>query len=389
MVKKKRFKGLDETKVLYMVFILLAILVIGTLFVANPKFTGMFVFEGEDYDTLEECGAAGYNWEEITNETCDTITNCVTETIDIEPCLGYEDVNGTQGDCITWTSYENETCTDSQNCTQVVIGGKCVGALCGDGIVEGDEVCDDGTNDNSYGTCSADCLAMGPYCGDSNTNGEEECDDGDNNGEYDYCLADCSGDGAFCGDEACDAEEDCSSCESDCGTCDTSSDENVVSSDDIMNERASSTGNVVSSICVPNWECGGWSECVEGSQSRDCSDTNVCGVEEGKPAISQSCEAPETCSDEIKNQDERGIDCGGVCEERCGFFTIMGNAVNVPLNSSKQFIEENKALSFSILGVVVLIVSWLLVAKFVLKKSAFFFLKDVNFLKGKKKASSE
>src|SRR5690606_39154526 len=38
--------------------------------------------------------------------------------------------------------------------------------VCGDGVVEGDEVCDDGVNDGSYGGCSPDCTALAPHCGD-------------------------------------------------------------------------------------------------------------------------------------------------------------------------------------------------------------------------------
>lgn len=62
--------------------------------------------------------------------------------------------------------------------------------VCGDAVVEGDEVCDDGVNDGSYGGCNVDCSAAGPFCGDGAVNGEEPCDDGDDvdgNG----CNVDC------------------------------------------------------------------------------------------------------------------------------------------------------------------------------------------------------
>jgi cysteine-rich repeat protein len=51
--------------------------------------------------------------------------------------------------------------------------------VCGDGMVEGDEVCDDGVNDGSYDGCVADCTARGPHCGDGEEQADEVCDDGD------------------------------------------------------------------------------------------------------------------------------------------------------------------------------------------------------------------
>ncbi len=51
---------------------------------------------------------------------------------------------------------------------------------CGDGIVNGDEVCDDGINDGRYG-----CHGLGPYCGDGMVEpGIEQCDDGRNLSTY-------------------------------------------------------------------------------------------------------------------------------------------------------------------------------------------------------------
>ena len=110
---------------------------------------------------------------------------------------------------------------------------------CGDGIVAGDELCDDGVNDGTYGGCMSDCTPgpdcgdamlqspqevcddginlatysisgspgcapgciLGSYCGDSAIDSlfGEQCDDGNNDGSYGGCNADCSL-GAYCGD---------------------------------------------------------------------------------------------------------------------------------------------------------------------------------------------
>jgi fibro-slime domain-containing protein len=118
---------------------------------------------------------------------------------------------------------------------------------CGDSIVAGDEECDDGVNDGSYGSCTLDCK-RGPFCGDAikqdppevcdvganlvsySNDGEgcapgcakpgacgdgvvdglfeEQCDDGDDNADgYGECQTDCTL-GARCGDETVQANED-------------------------------------------------------------------------------------------------------------------------------------------------------------------------------------
>ncbi len=122
--------------------------------------------------------------------------------------------------------------------------------LCGDGIVAGDELCDDGEDNGSgYGFCTAECTP-GERCGDGEVNGDEQCDNGvnlsgyiseeepdscapgcvfpakcgdgeidgafgeqcddgdDNDGSYDGCNADCTI-GPRCGDGIVNGEEEC------------------------------------------------------------------------------------------------------------------------------------------------------------------------------------
>ncbi len=73
-------------------------------------------------------------------------------------------------------------------------------SVCGDGIVEYPEVCDDGVNSGAYATSSANrhcapgCMSWGPYCGDGilQTAYGEQCDDGALNGTPgDGCSATC------------------------------------------------------------------------------------------------------------------------------------------------------------------------------------------------------
>ncbi|MEM6790153.1 MAG: DUF4215 domain-containing protein [Myxococcota bacterium] len=82
-------------------------------------------------------------------------------------------------------------------------------ATCGDGIVAGDEICDDGINDGSYGGFMPDCTP-GPFCGDTVVdNPPEACDDGLNLTTYSFngtpgCAPGCV-ESPFCGDGGVDS----------------------------------------------------------------------------------------------------------------------------------------------------------------------------------------
>ncbi|MCK5809208.1 Ig-like domain-containing protein [bacterium] len=75
-------------------------------------------------------------------------------------------------------------------------------AICGNGIVEGIEACDDPDgNSGEYDGCKADCT-LAAHCGDGTTdNPDEKCDSGANNGKYAYCNITCDGPAERCGDE--------------------------------------------------------------------------------------------------------------------------------------------------------------------------------------------
>ncbi|MBS3080423.1 hypothetical protein J4221_03050 [Candidatus Pacearchaeota archaeon] len=109
----------------------------------------------------------------------------------------------------------------------------------------------------------------------------------------------------------------------------------------------SSGGSVTG--CVPRWGCAEWSQCSNlsyldnleqiaslrelcfdnniseiycGYQIRICQDANKCTIPTGKPETIQYCyNIPKSvyytiepsCSDNIKNQGEEGVDCGGPC----------------------------------------------------------------------------
>jgi cysteine-rich repeat protein len=117
------------------------------------------------------------------------------------PYCGDGVVNGTE-EC------DNGKNDDDYGSTSGCAPGCKLPARCGDGIVQKDygEVCDDGSKNAAstdpnvaYGKCMSNCK-VGGWCGDGVVNGAEQCDDGVNDGTYRTCNPDCTGPGPWCGD---------------------------------------------------------------------------------------------------------------------------------------------------------------------------------------------
>ncbi|MFA5071858.1 MAG: hypothetical protein WC511_05885 [Candidatus Pacearchaeota archaeon] len=63
----------------------------------------------------------------------------------------------------------------------------------------------------------------------------------------------------------------------------------------------SSGGSVVttsfnSDFCSENWQCDDWSNCVNGTQTRTCTDIHECGTTQNKPSTEQQCESTTSTS---------------------------------------------------------------------------------------------
>ncbi len=97
----------------------------------------------------------------------------------------------------------------------------------------------------------------------------------------------------FCGDKICAKNETCQTCPGDCGPC-----------------------NAGENRCISNWVCGDWTACLPfGFKVRECKDLNNCFDNTStKPKIASDCDMKETCFDKIKNNGEKGVDCGGPCD---------------------------------------------------------------------------
>jgi cysteine-rich repeat protein len=91
-------------------------------------------------------------------------------------------------------------------------------ALCGNGVIEGSEVCDDGAENSDVApdACRTDCTAS--RCGDSVVDASERCDDGPRNSDVvpDACRRGCVP--AACGDGVVDVARD-ETCDPPGGTC--------------------------------------------------------------------------------------------------------------------------------------------------------------------------
>lgn len=140
--------------------------------------------------------------------------------------------------------YISQICNSTCSAFEDNSAATCTPTSCGNGVVEGDEQCDDGTANGRYGYCGSDCTYdTAVFCGDGELSGGEMCDCGDAdvftsipstaraygassvgsctvfNGEYNAspsvsCAWDCSGPASYCGDgevtgvEQCDGTDD-------------------------------------------------------------------------------------------------------------------------------------------------------------------------------------
>ena len=123
-------------------------------------------------------------WDVVQETTGESESDSSTSATDTEPASttttgrpGGSESESEGMTSISSTTTEGVTTTDDPG-------------VCGDGMVGGDEECDDGNADNTD-----DCLnsCMDPYCGDGLVAKDEECDDGNTNDD-DGCNNVCARD---------------------------------------------------------------------------------------------------------------------------------------------------------------------------------------------------
>ena len=141
----------------------------------------------------------------VQNRNCAGITPCTTLAGADERCDDGTDLNGTYEHCKSDCSGIGSHCGDGivdaaagEVCDEGDflngLDGHCDAgcrSICGDGIVQPNETCDEGALNGTYNHCDSKCTAV-LRCGDGIVQPEESCDDGAENGNYNHCNSTCS-----------------------------------------------------------------------------------------------------------------------------------------------------------------------------------------------------
>ena len=257
--------------------------------------------------------------EDIDTSLSDNDTIIIDESID-------EDGDAVDDEWLDWDGTAicgngivepGENCDDKNARDDDYCGNDCltVNGACGDGTVQKYELCDDGnTDDGDY--CSADCLSITGACGDETVQTGETCDDGDDNGKYGFCSLQCDGLGLGCGDgvlqgnrERCDDgnNDDGDYCSPDCQTIIGACGDNIIQPTlEICDDGNHLDGDYCSADCqTQDGSCGdgvkqSWEECEDGNTT------------------TESCTYGETTACTI---------CNGICLFIPGQITYCGDGV--------------------------------------------------------------
>jgi hypothetical protein len=193
--------------------------------------------------------------------------------------------------------------------------------VCGDGAVNGSEVCDGSAPDDGCpgtSTCNASCTACipaGPSCGDGAVNGAEACDGSapdDGCDEDQHCNATCTaciddgaddcGDGFLTGEEECDESATITGCglNQECNaTCTACVDVPFCGDGALSDDEVCDASSLLDDGCPIGRFCNDdCSECVADIGPR-CGDGRVNGGElcDASAILNTGCSLPQRCND--------------------------------------------------------------------------------------------
>ncbi len=130
-----------------------------------------------------------------------------------------------------------------------------------------------------------------------------------------------------CGDKKCESPESCSSCSTDCGNC---------QADALESGSGGGEGS-----CTPEWGCSEWSNCIDGEQTRTCTNSRpYCRLD--KPLEEQECS--KKTAEENKSISETEQSAG--ISEKTGLKSITGRVI--------ENIKANKGISITIISIIAL-----------------------------------
>ena len=286
-------------------------------------------------DGPEECDDGNDNLEDDCTEAC-RAARCGDGFVQagVEGC---DDANTYSEPC-EYGEAACETCLE--NCQL----GPGQTAVCGDGVRNGPEACDDG-NEINDDECDNNCTI--PGCGNGQLAGDEVCDDGDQlngNGCDNNCTLSACGNGIVAGDEACDdgnaLTEDCEYGLASCAVCDAQCriangralfcGDARVDGPEECDDGNDNEDDACSSSCVLR-RCGdghirpGVEECDDGN-----TDTEVCAYGQRACMVCQAdCSiGPGAevafCGDGVVNGPEE-CDGGDQCTDECTLVPLRGD----------------------------------------------------------------
>jgi cysteine-rich repeat protein len=184
--------------------------------------------------------------------------------------------------------------------------------VCGDGVLDPGEACDDGAANADDGACTLACAVA--ICGDMLVHaGVEDCDDG-NAANDDLCVSGCKN--AACGDgfvgpgEGCDDgnQVDNDKCGNDCAAPNCGDGKLQVDEGEVCDDGNKEDSDACLTTCA-------LASCGDGSVQvgvEDCDDGNG----DDSDACTTLCKAP-SCMDGLESGSETDIDCGGASCSDC------------------------------------------------------------------------
>ncbi|MBU2099706.1 MAG: DUF362 domain-containing protein [Candidatus Micrarchaeota archaeon] len=278
---------------------------------------------GDCTDVPEDNCPCEENW------SCTAWSECVngnqTRTcIDQAQCGTTENKPYEIQDCSECTQGQTRNCTTTEDCDGI--------QYC-NGYGMWETTCYDIEDNCPIGTCAeGELITEECFCGSQSystgyccegTHQETSCPVNCEEGKITipcYCGTDLYYDGYCCGTNgAAPPAHQTISCES----CTPGTTQNCITTEDCNGTQTCSSTSIWSAcvdnptdecpVCIPEWTCTPYSECVDNQKTRTCTDNNDCGTEENKPSTSQACGLCDFMDIQNCNTDE-GCTGSQVCD---------------------------------------------------------------------------